>query len=284
MKRLSVFCMLLLAAPCFGARSITDELGRTVQIPDRPHRLICIMPNVADDVYSLGAGDAVIAVSDFTRYPAEATKKPSIGLPLSPSIEKIVSLHPDLVIGSGDLNSMEVADRLQQSGIALFMVNPHGIDGIYRSLATLGKALNREAGAATLIARLKAREMAARRRGAGKPIVRVFMPIWYDPVITIGRNAFITELIEAAGGKSITDDIAQEWPQVSMETVVSRSPDAILLVQGPRMTGKILSSQPGWQALAAVKAERFYYADERMNYPSPVAFDALEDLAKQFHP
>jgi len=118
-------------------------------------------------VYSLGAGADVVAISDFTKYPAEAVQKPSIGLPLSPSIETIVALHPDLVIGSGDLNVVESAGSLQRLGVPVFMVDPHGIEGIYASILSLGKALNREREANTLVARLRARVeavKASRRR------------------------------------------------------------------------------------------------------------------------
>jgi iron complex transport system substrate-binding protein len=110
------------------------------------------------------------------------------------------------------------------------------------------------------------------------------MAIWYDPVMTIGKCAFISELIEAAGARSVTDDIAQEWPEVSIETVVSRQPDALLFASGSGITPEELKARPGWEDLKAVREGRIYYIDDRVQYPSPIAFDALEDLAKQFHP
>lgn len=284
MKRLLLLLILFTSLHCFASRKITDELGRSVTVPDRPHRLVCLIPSVVDDVYALGAGEDVVAVSDFTKYPAAARLKPSIGLPMNPSIETILSFHPDLVIGSGALNEVQGIDLLQQNGIPVFMLDPHGIAGIYRSIESLGKALNREDAAATLIAKLHARENAVHERVQGKPVVSIFMPIWYDPVITIGKHAFITELIGAAGGRSVTDDIAQEWPQVSLEAIVARAPEAILLVKGSKMSLKDLSTRPGWDNLTAVKVGRVYYVDNRIDFPSPVAFDAMEELAKQFHP
>jgi iron complex transport system substrate-binding protein len=110
------------------------------------------------------------------------------------------------------------------------------------------------------------------------------MPIWYDPITTIGKNAFITEVIEAAGGRSVTDDLTSEWPQISMEVVLERAPDALLLVRGGRTTLQVLQDRPGWSSMTAIKAHRAYYVDDRINFASPVAIDALEDLAKQFHP
>jgi iron complex transport system substrate-binding protein len=246
--------------------------------------VVCLIPSVADIVYSLGAGTDVVAISAFTKYPKEALEKPSIGLPLNPSIETIVALHPDLALGTGDLNTLEFADHLQRLGIPVFMVDPHGIAGIYASILSLGKALNRENDANTLVSRLRTRVDAVKGRVANKPRVRVFLAIWYDPVMTIGKHAFISELIETAGGRSVTDDIAQEWPEVSVETIVSRQPDALLLMSGSTITVEELKTRPGWEHLTAVQQNRVYYTDDRIQYPSPIAFDALEDLAKQFHP
>jgi ABC-type Fe3+-hydroxamate transport system substrate-binding protein len=285
--RIQLGTIILLGAitvPCFASRTVKDELGRTVELPDHPHRVVCLVPNVVDIAYSLGAGADIVAISDFTKYPKEALQKPSIGLPLNPSIETIVALHPDLVLGSGDLNTLEFVGHLQRLGIPVFMVAPHGIEGIYASILSLGRALNREADAKAVVAQLRKRVDAVKARVADKPKMRVFMAIWYDPVMTIGKRAFISELIEAAGGRSVTDDISQEWPEVSVETIVSRQPDALLLENGSKITVEELKARPGWDHVRAVQQGRVYYTDDRIEYPSPIAFDALEDLAKQFHP
>ena len=285
--RITLGVILLLtsiAVPCFASRTVKDELGRSVELPDHPHRVVCLVPSVVDIVYALRAGEDVVAISDFTKYPKEALQKPSIGLPLNPSIEAIIALHPDLVLGSGDMNTLESAGHLQRLSIPVFMVDPHGIEGIYGSILSLGGALNRETDAHTLVARLRTRVDAVKARVAGQPKVRVFMAIWYDPVMTIGKRAFISELIEAAGGRSVTDDIAQEWPEVSLETIVSRQPDALLLMRGSNITPEELKTRPGWEHLSAVQQGRVFYTDGRIQYPSPIAFDVLEGLAKQFHP
>jgi ABC-type Fe3+-hydroxamate transport system substrate-binding protein len=284
MSRLVALLALCIALPAFAARTVTDELGRAVTVPDQPHRLVCLLPSVADDVYALGAGNDVVAVTDYTKYPAEARAKLSVGLPLSPSIETIVSLHPDLVLASGDLNRRETVDQLQKLGIPIFMVSPHGIEGIYKSIESLGRALNREQTADELVGALRGREAAVRQHVYGKPVVKVLMPVWYDPIVTIGKHAYITDLIEIAGGHSVTSDIPQEWPQVSLEAVLARAPEALLLVRGSKMSLDVIRTRPGWLSLPAVRDNRIYYVDDRIEYESPVAFDALEELAKQFHP
>ncbi|HEX4664323.1 MAG TPA: cobalamin-binding protein [Terriglobales bacterium] len=286
MKRLLSLLWLpaMLVVPCFASRTLTDEMGRKVVVPDHPHRVICLMPTVTDTVFALGAGDDVVAISDYTKYPAAALTKPSVGDLIKPSIETILSLHPDLVIGMQPKGPMEVTDQLERAGIPIFLVSPHGIAGIFQSIESVGMALNRTPQADALVHSLQQRVDAVRTRTKGLPAPRIFMPIWYDPITTIGKNAFITEVIEAAGGRSVTDDLTSEWPQISMEVVLERAPDALLLVRGGKTTLQVLQDRPGWSSMTAIKARRAYYVDDRINFASPVAIDALEDLAKQFHP
>lgn len=284
MTRLIALAFLCISLPAFAARTLTDDLGRSITVPDHPHRLVCLMPSLVDDVYALGAGSDVVGVTDYTKYPAEAKTKPTVGLPLSPSLETIVSLHPDLVLGSGDLNRDETVKDLQKLSIPIFMVRARGIEGIYESLASLGRALNREQEAARVVGALREREQAVRQRVAGKPVVNILMPIWHDPIVTIGKDAYITDLIEIAGGHSVTSDVPEEWPEISLEAVLARSPEALLLVRGSKMSVEVLRTRPGWLTMPAVRNNRIYYVDERIESPSPVAFDALEELAKQFHP
>ena len=286
MKRLISIC-LWLALPItasFASRTVTDETGRLVNVPDHPHRIICLVPSITDDVFAIGAGDDVVAVSDYVKYPAEAMKKPSVGSISNPSLETILSLHPDLVLGMPHQNQQAVFDELQHLGIPLFIVDPHGIAGILHSVVTLGQATGHETQANALALQLQQRIEAVRTRVKSLPVVNVFMPVSYDPVITIGKGSFITDIIEAAGGHSITSDIKQEWPHLSMEAVIDREPQALLMMRGGTITIDSLKDRPGWNVLAAVKTRRVYYVDKRVNFPSPVAIDALEDLARQLHP
>ena len=286
MKRSVVLLFLIASAvrPCIAARTLIDETGRSVTVPDHPHRIICLVPSITDSVFALGAGEDVVAISDYVQFPPEAKQKPSVGSISDPSLETILSLHPDLVLGMPHANQQSALDELQHLNIPVYLVDPHGVAGILHSITSLGQATNREAQASALVTRLTQRIDAVRASVRGKPVVNVFLPVSYDPVITIGKGAFITEIIAIAGGHSITDDINQEWPHISMEVVIARAPAALLMMRGGRTTIESLKDRPGWNTLPAVRANRVYYVDKRVDFPSPVAIDALEDLAKQFHP
>jgi ABC-type Fe3+-hydroxamate transport system substrate-binding protein len=287
MRQITAILLLWLAgtgASCLAARTVTDEAGRSVTVPDHPHRVVCLVPSVTDTVFALGAGDDVVAVSDYTTYPPAALKKPSIGSLVKPSMETILSYHPDLVVGSQIPSSMETAAQLQTLGVPMYLVDPHGLAGILRSVTDIGEALNRAPQAAALNAKLSARIAAVKQSVAGKPRLRIFVPVWYDPIITIGKHAFIADIIEAAGAQSVTSDLVPDWPQISVEALVTRAPDALLLIRGGKMTFAALEHRPGWSSLRAVQQHKVYYVQTGIQEPSPVAIDALEELAKEFHP
>jgi len=268
------------------ARQLKDELGRVVHVPDHPRRLVCLTPSLTETDYALGLGEAVVGITDFTEYPPEARTKPSVGGPSDASLEKIVSLRPDLVLAMGTLNQEETVDDLERAGIPVFVVNPRGLQGVLNSIAHLGEALNCAAGAAQVVKGLESRRAAVAARVAGRPRLRVLVVIWYDPVITAGDKSFLTDLIAAAGGVSVTADMAQEWPQISLEEVMRRSPDFLLLVEGAHggIAESDLEAHAGWDQLTSLKNHHVIHTDDRLFHPSQVLFDALESLAKQLHP
>jgi ABC-type Fe3+-hydroxamate transport system substrate-binding protein len=278
-------CLLLLLCGTHhlhASRALVDDAGRKVVVPDRARRIICLAPSVSDDVFSIGAGSQVVAVDELTRQPVEATKKPNIGSPATPSLENILALHPDLVIGTVGINRPETVRLLEQRGITMYMVSTVGLAGIYSSLEKIGEATGRQANAAALIRKLHLREAALRQQSARRAVVRVFVPLWYDPIFTIGKGAFMTDLLSIVGLRSVTDDVAQEWPTVSLEAVIARNPDALLLLGDDPVTRmNKLATMPGWSTLSAVKGRKAFHIDNRLELPSPICFDALEDLARQ---
>jgi len=265
---------------------MTDGAGRRVRLPDRPHRVVALTPSLAETVYSLGGGADVVGVTNHTDYPPEARRHPSIGGMVDPSIERIVALNPDLVIATLEANRTDTIDALEHLHIPVFVVSPEGLAGILQAIRQIGDALNRTAEARDLIARLEARRADVARRLTGRLKPRVFVLIWPDPVLTVGQHAFITEVVEAAGATCVTSDLPQPWPRMSIEEVVRRAPDTLLLIKGghPTLSVAEFARRPGWDQVPAVRANRFVEIDARLEHSSPLVFDALEDLARALHP
>jgi iron complex transport system substrate-binding protein len=272
----------LLGSNAWASRVLQDEAGRKVTLPDQVRRVVSLTPSVTDTIYALGASLQIVAITDYTSYPPQAAReKPSIGDILKPSLERILSFHPDVVIGVSTLNSPETVKGLERVGIPVFLVNGRGLAGVYSSITSIGNALGRDREAASLTESLKAREQRVRAQAQQAKHPTVFLALQLDPCITAGRGAFITELIHVAGARSVTSDLNQDWLRVSLESIIPRKPEYIVLMKSAPFDLKDMQTRVGWSALKAVKDGRIIRADDRLQIPSPVAFDGLEDLANQ---
>lgn len=278
-----VFSVSVITAP---TRTVTDGVGRRVELAESPHRVVTLTPSLTEMVYSLDGGSDLVGVTDYTDYPPEAHTKPSVGGMVDPSIERIVSLHPDIVFAESKANRTSTVDAVQRLGIPVFVVRAEGLDGVVQAVHQVGTALNRTSVARALVDRLRARREEVARRVSGLPKPRVFVLIWPDPVVTVGQHAFITEAVEAAGAVCVTSNIPQLWPRLSLEEVVRLAPDTLVLIKGGHRTLAIdeMKTRPGWDRVPAVVANRFVEVDARFEHSSPVVFDALEELARLLHP
>ncbi len=277
---------LLLTASGLAARVVTDQTGRRVNVPEHPRRLISIAPSITETLYELGLGERLVGDTDYCDYPPQAKVIPHVGAMLNPSLEKIVALKPDLVLGTDEANRRETADQLERLGIPLYGVTAHTVEGALQSLEDLGHILDWDQPTQRLVASLRARVAAVDRSVQGRPRVKVLFVVQYRPLITAGSQTFISDVIKRAGGVSISDDLKGEWPHMGLEDVLSRAPDVILLPRTETFTPSLDEFQKlsGWRDLEAVKNHRLYFVSETIERPSPRLIDALEEVAGILHP
>jgi iron complex transport system substrate-binding protein len=285
------FCLALalalLVSPCLTlARMAKDQTGRTVNIPDHPHRLVSLAPSVTETLFALGLGNRLVGDTDYCDYPPQAKLLEHVGGTQNPSLEKIVALKPDLVLGTNEANRREIADQLDRLGIPLYGVTAHTLDDTIRSLEDLGHALDWDGPTQKLVTNLRARVAAVDHQVQGKPQPKVLFVVWYRPLIAAGKGTFISDVVRRAGGASISDDMPAEWPRMSLEGVLSRAPDVILMPRTEAFAPNLDEFQklPGWRDLAAVKKGHIYFISESIMHPSPRLIDALEEVANILHP
>lgn len=278
--------LLCLAARLPASRVVTDETGRRVSVPDDPHRLISLAPSITETLFALGLGDRVVGDTDFCDYPPEARRKPHVGSLLNPSLEKIVALKPDLVIGDAESNRLQTAEQLERLGIPLYGVTAHSVDGALASIEDLGRVLGRETQARALLATLRARTETMEQRVRGKPRPKVLFVVWYRPLITAGPQTFIADVVRRAGGDSVANDLKGEWPRLNLEDALQRDPDVILFPKTEAFSPDLeeFRGMPVWKDLRAVRDGRLYFIPDTINRPGPRLIDALEEVARILHP
>ncbi len=283
--------LLLLAAAHQGwadqkAWEVTDGVGRRVKVPAAPKRIVSLAPNTTEILFALGLGDKVVGVTDFCDYPPEAKQKTKVGGMVNPSLEAISFLRPDLVLATVAGNRPETVARLERLGIPVFVVNPEDLQGVFSSIEQVGRATGRREVARVLVQRLRERVEQVTRRVAGLKRPRVLYVLWSDPLIVPGKGTFLDDLIRWAGGESISTGALTPYPLFSLEEVVARAPEVIIVSKGHGQDDQTLLRR--WRdlpTLPAVKAGRLYTIDgDLLNRPGPRIVDGLEALARILHP
>lgn len=268
-------------------RAITDELGRKIEAPAQIRRIVSVAPNLTETVFALGAGDRLVGDTDYCDYPQEANEKPRVGGPVNPSLEKIVSLTPDLVLATKAINRRETVEALARLGLAIYVTDPTSVDGMIASTERLGDVLHAEKTAAPLIASLRARLAELDRRLAGVEQRRVLFVVWTEPLISIGRNTFIADALRRAGARSAVET-NEDWPHLSLEEIVHVQPE--FLIFAGANAGQVqqeiakLREQPGWRDLDALRLDKIVIVSDAINRPAPRMLDAIEQMARALHP
>ncbi len=269
------------------ALTVTDETGRRVNIIAAPQRIVSLAPGITETLYALGLGDKVAGVTTFCDWPAAAREKTRVGGFTNPSIEKIVSLKPDLILATADGNRKDTVQQLERLGLSVYVINPSDTAGVLRSILHIGEITNQKNNAGRLVALLqnKLDHIAGQIRDRKKP--RVFFQLGLEPIVTAGRGTLINEVIERAGGVNVAGRDIANYPRYSAEGIIGAAPEIIIFA--PMVTDREFTAvKRFWQKfkdVPAVKKNKIYPIDaDLINRASPRIFDAVEKMAFIFHP
>ena len=271
--------------PSESRQTLTDGMGREVTLPVAPQRIVSLAPNITEILFALGIGEKVVGVTSYCDYPAEATTREKVGDTLSPNLERIVALRPDLVIVSTASQLESLTRRLTELSTPVFVCHSRTIEEILDSVRQLGAATGRREAGTELVRELRQRIERVETRVARLPRIRVLYVLQTQPLISVGRDTYLNDLIYLAGGESIT---ASEvgYPQFSRETVLARGPEMILF---PATHGSGQVEEAAIRELLAttpaVRTNRLARIDpDWANRPGPRIVEALEQFAQAIHP
>lgn len=291
-----LFCALIVALACaprtspasdssVATREVVDESGRKVTIPVKIDRIVSLAPNLTEIVYAVGAGDSLVGNTEYCDYPAEAKKVTKIGDTMHPSIERIIALKPQIVLVSTASQLEVFAKQLDQQGIAVYVTNPGTLDEVFRSIETLGEMFGHRDWAVTVARDLRTRAAAVEVAVQSVKPVKLFYQVSGEPLYTIGRDAYLTDLVRRAGGVSVTADVPTAFPRFSDEAALAARPEAIILPSGGSMGNANLTVSAALKNSPAVLNKRVYQInDDHLSRPGPRLIDGLEEMARVLHP
>jgi iron complex transport system substrate-binding protein len=277
----------LLQAVLLIAGSVTDQVGRTLVVPENPTRVIALAPSITEIIYDLGQEKRLVGVTQYSTYPSEAELLPRVGSYVRLDIEKIVALKPDLCLATKDGNPKHIVDKIVSLGIPVYVINPQNLQQIMDTITRLGSLLHAEQTAAALVSDMEKRIGQVQARIKNRPDrPRVFFQIDAEPLFSAGTDTFIHELIELAGGINTTAGEVS-YPRYSWEDIIVLQPEIVLIssMAGGLAPEYLLNSWKKWNLLSAVKNDQVFVVDaELFDRPTPRLINGLEVIAAIIHP
>ena len=278
----------LLGLPALGEeRLLTDETGKKIKVPSSPKRIISLAPSITEILFALGLVDEIAGVTDFCDHPEGTLKKPKIGGFVNPSMERIVSLRPDLIAWIRDGNRKENIQALKDLGLPVYLIDPKGFDGVMRSIEKIGQAVGRSEGSKKIVREMRTKTERIAGLTASLPRPTVFFQIGNAPMITVGKGTLADDLIRLAGGKSISEDETVEYPAYGIETILKKAPEIIIIssMEAERNYPNLVKNWKNWKSVPAVARNAIHVIDSNLvDRPTPRIVEGLEALVRIIHP
>lgn len=264
--------------------TVTDSYNRQVRMDKEPEKVISIAPNITEIIYALARSTKLIGRTEYCDYPEAVKKITSIGTLKDPSIEKIVELKPDLVIASTHFKK-EVVQKLEELGIKVVVFyGQESFEGVYDTIGKVGMVLNVEKNAQKLVSemKMKVRDVLDKVKDKPRPSVYYVVSFGKTGDYTAGKDTFIGQMIEMAGGKNAADDV-EGWAY-SLEKLVEKKPD-ILICSKYFNSKQGIENANGYKDLDAVKQGKLFEIDNNLlDRQGARLADGLTGLAKIIHP
>jgi vitamin B12 transport system substrate-binding protein len=245
-------------------------------------KIIALSPHSVELLFAMGAGDKVVATTEHADYPLAAQSIERIGGFHGVQIERILEINPDLIVVWQSGNKREQISQLKQLGFNLYYSNPTNLDSIADEIVALGALVGKENTAQQLANSYRQRLTSLRKKYHQQPQVKVFYQLWSQPLQTVAANSWIGEMLNLCGGDNIFADAGTAYPQVSLESVLIKKPQVLILPidkESGRLPDHINWQQ--WPEIPAVTSGHLYRADADLLHRASIrALDGLESLCQ----
>jgi vitamin B12 transport system substrate-binding protein len=243
-------------------------------------RIVTLAPHATELAYAAGLGNKIIAVSDRSDYPPQASKLPKVANYQGIKVEKILALKPDLVITWPDGNPPRELQKLKQMGVRLYPSQIHRLDDIADNIEALSQyADNPQTGLHNAKA-FRQKLSALRQHYNHVKKVRFFYQLSERPIITIAQDSWPSEVFEFCGGENVFKGAALSYPQVSREQILLAQPEVIFNSRHAVQNTNMWSS---WRQIPAVQNHHIWTLNsDWLNRPTPRTIRAIKEVCQHF--
>ncbi|MFH1504437.1 MAG: helical backbone metal receptor [Candidatus Omnitrophota bacterium] len=246
-----------------------------------PKRIVSLAPSVTESLYQLEAQNNLIAVTSYCDY--SGVKKEVVGTMVSPNIEKIFSLSPDLVVTVKGVNKSQTISKLKSLGLNVVVLDEsNDFNGVVNNFYSLAKLVEKNKEAQDIVESVTEQVDFISKTASSNPKLKVFWEVNARPLISINKKAFANDFIRLCGAENIFAQSAIKYPRVSREDVVKKNPQIIILVTMGDVTEKEKDYWQKFKDLEAVKQNRIYVIEaDKVCRPTPKSFlIGLKEVAK----
>ena len=269
---------------------LTDGLGKEVVLDKPAEKILVFAPSALEIIDGLNAIDAVIGVDNWSVDNKEPLAEGFEGFGdfQTLNMEKITAAVPDIIIGLVGWAEADI-QKLTDLGVKIYVVDANTIDEVYIEIINMGKILAKDAEAQKLVDELKKQVEGISSKVAGltedkKP--KVFYEVWNEPLMSAGKNTFINDFIEKAGGINIVAaDGLEGWPEYSIEKLIQNNPDIIIAPTSLAPDVSIIIDDSRFSSINAVVNKKVYVVpDNPVTRPSQNIIKGLTMFAQAIHP
>jgi iron complex transport system substrate-binding protein len=260
------------------------------QPPHVPARIVSMAPNLTEILFSLGLDENIVGVTQDSDYPPAAAQKRTVGTFWQPNIEAVIALKPDLVVALDLQQQRSLAGRLTRMGYKCLTLDISTVEDLFAAISTVAAATNKSQQAERVLGSIKAKMVVIRDKTRGRDKVRVLWVVQREPLRVAGRNTFVNEMIELAGGENAIGQTLHVYPPIGGEQVIASAPQVII---EPTMGGDDVQEQheqaaslwKRYTTVPAVADGRVYVINgDLVSRLSPRLGDGIETIAKCLHP
>ena len=218
---------------------------------EAPPRLLSLAPNITELAYAAGAGDHLVGTVEYSDYPAAARTLPRVGDAFRVDMERVLALHPDVVLAWESGTPRQIVERLQQLGLHVVAIDAHRVADVRTALLKIGTLAGTGQIATRAADEFDASMAKLRNYYAGRARVSVFIQVGDRPLYTVNGEHIMSEVVELCGGTNVFANLQQLAPVVSIEAVLAANPDVILAMSDTVPDARAAWSR--WSQIAAVR-------------------------------
>lgn len=254
------------------AAEIIDDDGQFVRLEKPASRIISLAPSLTELVYATGAGDKLVGVVDYSDYPPQADLLPVVGRFDLLDVERIVELQPDLIIAWRSGNPRSSISQLKNLGLTVYIAEPKNLTSIANHIYKLSVLTGTQEEAKSTIQEFNRTYEELRTQYSNRAKIKTFYQVWDKPIITVGGNELINDIIELCGGENIFKEIQLVAPKIDQESVLIRNPAVIIASGSNTERPKWLDDWKRWPDLTAVtEGNLFFIIPELLQRHTPRA-------------